>query len=281
MAVRGNGETKAKEETVRSLARGLLETGAVEGVLALRLTEQHVEPYLFTEPEELERLSVAGHYTVARMVLLLKERKPDARLAVVARGCDERHLVELEKKGSVAMERLELIGLACTHLEAAECRCVKPYPRRVDAGESIGDVPFEKHEELAGFFKMDVAERRRYWSEIFARCIKCYGCRNVCPLCNCDDCRLETSAWVRVGEIPPEYPSFHFIRALHMADKCVGCGACGRACPMSIPLGAFHQLIREELKRLFAYEAGADAADMSPLNTDLVTGPLEVALDEL
>ncbi len=277
----GSTDAKQREETIRGIARALLESASVEGVLALRRVKEHVEPFLFTKPEELEELSLSGHYTIASVARRMCELWPQARLAVVVRGCDERHLIELAKKGCVDLANLELIGLACTGFEASECKCVKPYPRQSDAGQGIGDVYFMQHENLADLASLDMAGRRRFWTEVFARCIKCYGCRNTCPLCNCDDCRLETSNWVRVGEIPPEFPSFHFIRALHMADKCVGCGACARACPMGIPLADFHTLIREDLKRLFGYEAGRDPDETSPLNTDLEKGPLKVMPDGL
>ncbi len=277
----GSTEAKQKETTIREIARKMLQSGSVEGVLALRRVKEHVEPFLFTKPEELDELSLSGHYTIASVARRMGVLWPKARLAVVVRGCDERHLIELAKKGCVDLSCLELIGLACAEFEANECRCIKPYPKKIHAGRAIGDVYFLQHENLADLVSLDMAGRRRFWTEAFARCIKCYGCRNTCPLCNCDDCRLETSNWVRVGEIPPEFPSFHFIRAFHMADKCVGCGACARACPMGIPLADFHTLIREDIKRIFGYEAGNDPDEASPLNTDLEKGPLEVVPDGL
>lgn len=272
---------KKREERAREIAVQLLESGKVDGVLGLHRIQDHVEPYLFTTAEELEDLNISGRYAIAGVAQRLLQRWEEGKLGVIARGCDERHFIELSKKRGIDLGRIEIIGLACTEAEARECHCVRPYPRRVDAGESIGDVDFRDHEGLADLVNMKISERRRFWTEIFNRCIKCYGCRNSCPLCNCEDCRLEESRWVRVGEIPPEFPSFHLIRAFHMADKCVGCMACERACPMGIPVGKLHQLIREDVKRLFGYEAGVDPEDESPLLTDLEKRPMEVTDDEL
>jgi len=261
-------ELVAKEEQARKMSRELLASGKVDGVLALLEIRDHVVPNLFTTEEELEGLSVSGRYPVAGVAERLLHRWETSKIAVIARGCDERHLIELAKKKSIDLDRIRIIGLACTIPEAKECHCVRPYPTEVEVGRSVGNVNYRDHEALSELINMDIHERREFWTKILDRCIKCYGCRNVCPLCNCEDCRLEETRWIRVGEIPPEYPSFHLIRAFHMADKCVGCFACQKACPMGIPLARLHQLIKEDLKSEYGFEAGRDLEEVSPLLVD-------------
>lgn len=31
-------------------------------------------------------------------------------------------------------------------------------------------------------------ERWEFWEKQFSRCVKCYACRQVCPLCYCEVC---------------------------------------------------------------------------------------------
>ena len=47
-------------------------------------------------------------------------------------------------------------------------------------------------------------ERDEFWLEQFAKCIKCGGCWKACPVCTCDDCKLESCEprWVEEG-LPP------------------------------------------------------------------------------
>lgn len=258
-----------REELARRIANRLLGDGVVGGVLALLKIRDHVVPHLFTEQEELAGINISGHYPIAGVAERLLKRWDRGRIAVIARGCDERHLIELAKKRSVDLRRIRIIGLACTVDEAKACHCVRPYPTEIEVGKSVGKVDFLDHMALSELVRMEIAERREFWTSMFDRCIKCYGCRNVCPLCNCEDCRLEESRWVRVGDIPPEYPSFHLIRAFHLADRCVGCFACEKACPMGIPLGKLHQLIKDYLLSTYEYEAGRDIDEKSPLQIDL------------
>lgn len=254
-----------RTEKARELAASLLMTDSVQGVLALLEIRDHVVPHLFTSREELSGLTVDGHYAIAGVAERLLERWAQGNIAVMARGCDERHLIELAKKGSVDLSRIKVVGVACDIFEAKACHCVQPFPRQADVGNSIGRVDFMDHEKLNELVSMSITERRSFWTEIFSRCIKCYGCRNACPLCNCVDCRLEEERWVRVGEIPPEYPSFHLIRLFHLADKCVGCMACEKACPMGIPVGRLNLLVRQEMLDWYGYEAGREVEDVSPL----------------
>jgi formate dehydrogenase subunit beta len=109
--------------------------------------------------------------------------------------------------------------------------------------------------------------RLQYWFDQFDRCIKCYGCRNVCPLCYCKDCSLEASrALIKGGEVPPE-TLFHLTRLAHVADSCLNCGQCEAACPMEIPLSKVFHMLHKRLSAIFGYEPGMNIEDLPPLGT--------------
>jgi L-lactate utilization protein LutB len=111
------------------------------------------------------------------------------------------------------------------------------------------------------------------WANILKRCIKCYGCRNSCPICVCIPCKLEDAVWVETGVIPAEVLSYHLIRAFHLSDTCVACGACQEACPVNIPLLALQLSMREMLRETYGYEAGLDPERKSPILYDLCKEP--------
>lgn len=237
----------------------------VDGVVALRNTSGHVAPHLFQGREELDELAVAPKYPLPATVHLIQKAHPEARLAVVCRGCEERGLIELAKRNQVNLDNLVIIGLACTQEEAEECRCGKPYPSvlvQSHVGDRVDPVADQLVEELR---QKGVAERMEFWRKHFDRCIKCYACRNACPQCFCPECALEEALWVEAGKVPPTYPTFHLIRAMHTAGKCVGCRECELSCPAGIPLTTLYALIREDVKEMFGYEPGADLEQQPPL----------------
>jgi formate dehydrogenase subunit beta len=237
----------------------------VDGVVALKNSSGHVAPHLFQDRAELDELAVAPKYPLPGTLHLIQKAHPEAKLAIVCRGCEERGLIELAKRNQVNLEQVMVIGLACTPEEAEECRCAKPYPSVLTdslVGERTEPVADKLVEELR---QKDVSERLGFWRQQFDRCIKCYGCRNACPQCFCPECTLEEGLWVERGEVPPAYPTFHLIRAMHTAGKCVGCRECELACPAGIPLTTLYALIREDVQDMFGYEPGVSLEDQPPL----------------
>ncbi len=237
----------------------------LDGVVALRNTSGYVAPHLFSKKEELDELAISPKYPVPAILRVIQVAHPEARLGIVCRGCEERGLIEMAKRNQVNLDNVTVIGLACTPEEAHECRCAKPYPSvLVDThiGERTEPVVDKLVEELR---QRDVVERLAFWREQFDRCIKCYACRDACPQCFCPECTLEEEIWVERGKVPPPFPSFHLIRAMHTAGKCVGCRECELSCPAHIPLTALYALIREEVREMFGYEPGADLEALPPL----------------
>jgi ferredoxin len=247
-----------------------------------------IAPYLFTEISEIDNLAISPKYPLfytlrpskQNILSLIEEKYPDLRIGVVVKGCDERALIELAKRDQVSMENIEIMGIACTKEEAQECRCQRPYPTNLVVGEKVDGVSGDK--DLEDILKKSLEERLAFWKHEFSKCIKCYGCRNACPLCFCKNCKMEEDLWTKTGWLPPEIPMFHSIRFYHLSDRCIECGECEKACPVDIPLLTIFKLLRRDIKGLFDYEAGLDVQQESPLLTTLDEMPMkELISDEV
>jgi formate dehydrogenase subunit beta len=237
-----------------------------DGVLALIQRSSGSAPHLFRVEDDDGQLDLAGlalepRYPMAMVLDGLLDRFPDARFGVVARGCDEWALIELAKRHQVDLERVELIGLACSAEQAAQCRCAEPYPSKIAVGtkvEGVQDALVAEHRQLT------LEQRHAFWERSFAQCIKCYGCRNICPVCYCPACALEDEIWVERGVMAPPFPSFHLVRAMHMIGRCIGCKQCELTCPAHIPLPILYTLMREDAAELWGYRPGKSVDDQPP-----------------
>jgi ferredoxin len=236
---------------------------------------------LFTTEEELADLAISNHHRICHtcrpskksILALMQDKQPDLRIGVVCRGCDERSLIELAKRSQLGLDKIKILGIACTAAEAAECECDRPFPNNPLVGDKVAG--HGRHPAIDELLGKAVEQRMDFWRHELGKCIKCYGCRNACPVCFCADCKMEQELFVKVGRLPPEVPMFQFIRLIHIADKCIGCGECEKACPTGIPLTIITKLLKKDMQVLFDFEAGLSVDNESPVLVTLDVTPLK------
>ncbi len=166
------------------------------------------------------------------------------------------------------------------------CRlCMFPVPDRVDvmvegpsrAPASAADCDRPVRE----FAAQDAAERWRRFQEEMSRCIRCYACRQACPLCYCKECFAEANnpAWIGASADTEDVTVFHLGRILHQAGRCVECGACSGACPMGIDLSTYTGKIAADARELFGFTADFSPDTLPPLSVFKEDDPQEFIMD--
>ena len=139
--------------------------------------------------------------------------------------------------------------------------------RRKRDEEETAAARSRQERDFAALKGMRLEESFDYWFREFRQCIKCFGCRDACPICYCKDCCLEADRGiVKGGEIPPDI-MFPMIRIAHVMDSCVNCGQCQDACPSEIPLSRLILMLNKELEVTFKYEPGMDVSSPIPLRS--------------
>ena len=139
--------------------------------------------------------------------------------------------------------------------------------------EMLGD-PVEEQTDVNPYADVDKIEamapekKQGFFTRLISRCIRCYACRNSCPLCYCPTCFVDESApqWVGKSIDPTDTMTFHFLRAYHCAGRCTDCGACERVCPMGISMRQFTKKLNKDTQALFSWEAGLDTEKRPPLD---------------
>jgi ferredoxin len=148
------------------------------------------------------------------------------------------------------------------------CRFHVPVVHDVMVGEERPGFESEpdKRERVTELEARSTEDKWAYWQDKFDRCIRCYACRNICPVCYCKECIADTwqPQWIRRSVNVSENTMFHVMRAFHLAGRCIECGECERACPMDIPLMELNKKMAKDVKELFDYEAGVDI-ELKPL----------------
>ncbi len=135
-----------------------------------------------------------------------------------------------------------------------------------DPVDELTDVnPYSDVEKIEA---MDPEKKQGFFTRLISRCIRCYACRNSCPLCYCPTCFVDESApqWVGKSIDPTDTMTFHFLRAYHCAGRCTDCGACERVCPMGISMRQFTKKLNKDTEEFFSWEAGLDPEKRPPLD---------------
>ena len=235
-----------------------LQQGVVDLFIAYRKIDGHALPYTFTmkDVDEVDDLVVGpARYPLEKLACQIVALHPEAKIGVVARECDQRALNVLSTWNQIKPGQVKAIHLACcpSNLkEHSDCSYLEPNV----SGPCKATLGFESGAKAEDVEALEPAVRFQRWMYEFEKCIKCYGCRNICPVCFCKECSLENPDLIRTGPLPSEVPLFHLVRAVHMAGRCIDCGLCEDACPAEIPLRLLYRKVNEIVKDVFAYETG-------------------------
>jgi formate dehydrogenase subunit beta len=264
-------------DELRKKAAELLSSGEVKVVIGYGEgpSDGRVTAVAITRPEDVDKL-IFDERCDNNLALYLK--KPEianlGRMAIVAKAADSRAINVLLLENQLNRDNIVILGvnLDGAATEGGTWRKVNtPLIYDFLFGKEAVDQGWEENEfdKLSELEGMSPEERWNFWQGHLQRCIKCYACRQVCPICTCTRCITDKNQPQWVPTSPHAMGNLHWniTRAFHLAGRCVNCGECTRACPMDIPLELLNLKNAKEVFEHFGFKVGMNAEDPPPMAT--------------
>jgi coenzyme F420-reducing hydrogenase beta subunit len=233
------------------------------GIVANGCNSRNIVTHIVENQIKREQLYIVGipctgmidHRAVARAVGqrdITSVDEAGEEFRVGGKGFDER----FKKK-----DFLQRNCAVCTHHNPVICDEM--------IGEPVGEPEGVKaYSDVESIEEMSAEKKWAFFTQLISKCIRCYACRNACPLCYCPTCFVDESKpqWVGKSTDPTDTMTFHFLRAYHCAGRCTDCGACERVCPVGISMRQFTKKLNKDAKEYFSWEAGLSLEERPPLD---------------
>jgi formate dehydrogenase (coenzyme F420) beta subunit len=226
-----------------------------------------VRPAFITDPGRADRL-IYNEKCVQNLAVYLtkKEVKDFGKMAIVATLPVMRSIMMLISEQQLFAEQFIVLGISGEGklLEIGDTEVMKAYIDKCDLGNPEKDKVL-----LEMLSKLSPVEKFAYWQKELSKCIKCYACRQACPMCYCIRCTVEVNQpqWIPVQANTHGNMEWHILRAMHLAGRCVSCGECGRACPVGIPCHLLTMHLSDQVFSYFKVHAGTSDKMNSVMST--------------
>jgi ferredoxin len=268
------------EQALRDRAADLLTSGRVELVVGYgkSYVGDGVRPVFVRSPAEAGGMIWDERCAANLATFLMKEpclrvMAKGGKVGIVAKGCDARAIAVLLQEKQLDRDKLHVFGVVCNgvadegagpgiEVKCRSCEVQVPpvYDDLIGAESDVRPIEGIPREDVERVLALGRADRWQFWTHELSRCVKCYACRQACPLCYCGECITEKTRpqWIERAASLRGNIAFHYIRAMHLAGRCVSCGECARACPMGIPVDLLTRHLSRRVRESYDYAAGMD-----------------------
>jgi len=264
--------TEGKVDVVIGFTSGQLDSSAI--------------PYFARRARDVEVMKWDDSCTpnLAKYVI---EKK--GKVAIVAKPCDARALVMYQIEKQINRDDVYIIGMECHGMKKSDgspapgCNeCIVRTPPVYDVLIRIEQE--QAHEATQQLYKQqDIDENRcvqnpvktelndklKRFQDEMKKCILCFSCRQACYGCYCKICFIDR-------DVPNWLPSdldistkmmFHLGRTMHLAGRCVECGACERVCPSAVNIRYLIKELTKLCREQYGYKAGMSVDEIPAMST--------------
>ncbi len=260
---------EAINKEIRDICKDILENKTVDVVLAYKgggIDNSQI-PYFAKNKDDAEKIEW-GNRCYQHLASYLHGRKD--KVGIVAKPCDVRAIIQYINEAQINRENVYIIGVDCLGMVdalgnyrpgCADCSIRIPpiYDVHVE-DKRVNDIKMNDKDSVGEDLEKNLD---RFKKEI-DKCILCYSCRQACYGCYCKTCFIERDIpdWQSRNE--KEAPDtgtkmmFHLGRTMHLAGRCIECGACEAACASGVNVRYLIKEVTNFMKDMYDYDAGAE-----------------------
>jgi len=262
----GSLDTFSSQQTkLISLCKKLLDDGAVNKIIGFQAGgEMGLSiPYFISTSFDADKLVWND-----RCVPMLSDylRGIHGKIAIVAKPCDARATHNLIVENQLKRDDVYIIGMACDGmcdsdgvLLPACAECSVRVPPVYDT--LIGEETQKTLSQIQGV-SQEPSPRSPFdrFRKEMEKCILCYSCRQSCYGCYCKTCLMERGEpdWQTASPDVGAKMLYHLGRAMHLAGRCVECGACENACASGVDTRYLIKEVTDFIKETYSYKTGMD-----------------------
>jgi ferredoxin len=264
------------QRKLQQITANLLQSKAVDRIIGYTADpiQRRAIPIIIQHPADAQKL-VWNETCIHNLAVVLKTNNPQESLtqALILKGCDVRTVIVLLQEEQISQDNTIIIAIDCTGmtdttgnllLKCSICTDHRPqiYDHLIEnpsvnvitlnSDASTESVPIHTVESLSR------VQRLEFWKQQAKKCIRCYACREICPLCYCPECFTDRNLPQYISATPSLEGNFSWLllHAFDLAGRCTGCMECDRVCPQNIPLHLLNTAVANDVKALFQYEPG-------------------------
>lgn len=260
---------ESQEKSLRELCESLLRDGKVKSVAGFgpRSAETGLSPPIFVSAaEHANRLSWNSRCVPSIAGYLIGREGP---VAIAAKPCDARAVASLAAERQLKREDVFIIGMECAGMTDGDG---SPLP--ACAGCETRRAPL-RDAEITGAPEISLAPAdgaaddfspERFRREI-DKCILCFSCRQACYGCYCETCFMDRGVpnWQPAKPDVGAKMMYHLGRAMHLAGRCVECGACENVCASGVDVRYLISAVTGFVEEEYGFRAGMDDRTPSAL----------------
>ena len=265
-------------KNIREICAKLLENKEADVIIAYRGggADGAQIPYFAKTPKDAENIEWGDRCYQNIAQYLLDFNKKNKKAAILAKPCDARAIAQYITERQLKRENVYIIGVGCMGMVdekggprpgCGDCITRKPpiydeyvKDERVDGLETAGAGSGD--EDLAG-----ASDKFEKFQNEIEKCILCYACRQACYGCYCKSCFIERDLpdWQPAEIDTGAKMTFHMGRAMHLAGRCVECGACEASCRSGVDTRYIIKEVTKFIEETYGCRAGMDINQSPPL----------------